>query len=49
MPAIERSVAYTFDAYSGGIVDDPGRGKQPRFEKERRYAYTYASKVWKQL
>nr|CAD7598620.1 unnamed protein product [Timema genevievae] len=36
MPVIERSVAYTFDAYSGGIVEDPGRGKSPRFDKERR-------------
>lgn len=36
MPIIERSVAYTFDAYSGGIVEDPGRGKSPRFDKERR-------------
>ncbi|PSN33065.1 hypothetical protein C0J52_14152 [Blattella germanica] len=36
MPVIERSVAYTFDAYSGGIVEEPGRGKTPRFEKERR-------------
>ena len=36
MPIIERSVAYTFDAYSGGIVEEPGRGKTPRFDKERR-------------
>ncbi|XP_047111747.1 uncharacterized protein LOC124788521 [Schistocerca piceifrons] len=36
MPVIERSVAYTFDAYSGGTVEDPGRGKSPRFDKERR-------------
>lgn len=36
MPKIERSVAYTFDAYSGGIVNDPGRGKSPRFDKARR-------------
>ncbi|XP_069677916.1 uncharacterized protein [Periplaneta americana] len=36
MPVIERSVAYTFDAYSGGIVEEPGRGKHPRFDKERR-------------
>ncbi|KAK7789664.1 hypothetical protein R5R35_003072 [Gryllus longicercus] len=36
MPKIERSVAYTFDAYSGGIVNDPGRGKTPRFDKARR-------------
>jgi hypothetical protein len=36
MPVIERSVAYTFDAYSGGIVEEPGRGKTPRFDKERR-------------
>ncbi|PNF25863.1 hypothetical protein B7P43_G11121 [Cryptotermes secundus] len=36
MPAIERSVAYTFDAYSGGTVEEPGRGKTPRFDKERR-------------
>lgn len=36
MPVIERSVAYTFDAYSGGTVEEPGRGKTPRFDKERR-------------
>lgn len=30
MPKIERSVAYTFDAYSGGLVEDVGRGKSPR-------------------
>ncbi|XP_068083662.1 uncharacterized protein [Anabrus simplex] len=36
MPPIERSVAYTFDAYSGGAVSDPGRGKSPRFQHERR-------------
>nr|XP_031845883.1 uncharacterized protein LOC116432744 [Nomia melanderi] len=30
MPKIERSVAYTFDAYSGGLVEDVGRGKTPR-------------------
>jgi hypothetical protein len=36
MPKIERSVAYTFDAYSGGIVEEPGRGKTPRFDKGRR-------------
>ena len=35
MPVIERSVAYTFDAYSGGTVEEPGRGKTPRFDKER--------------
>lgn len=31
MPKIERSVAYTFDAYSGGLVEDNGRGKTPKF------------------
>lgn len=31
MPKIERSVAYTFDAYSGGLVEDVGRGKTPKF------------------
>ncbi|XP_011498074.1 PREDICTED: uncharacterized protein LOC105362345 [Ceratosolen solmsi marchali] len=31
MPKIERSVAYTFDAYSGGLVEDLGRGKSPKF------------------
>lgn len=31
MPKIERSVAYTFDAYSGGLVEDAGRGKTPKF------------------
>ncbi|XP_063238994.1 uncharacterized protein LOC134540265 [Bacillus rossius redtenbacheri] len=36
MPVIERSVAYTFDAYSGGKVEDLGRGLSPRFDKERR-------------
>lgn len=36
MPVIERSVAYTFDAYSGGTVEEPGRGRTPRFDKERR-------------
>lgn len=33
MPKIERSVAYTFDAYSGGLVEDVGRGKTPRPSK----------------
>lgn len=33
MPKIERSVAYTFDAYSGGLVEDTGRGKTPRFSQ----------------
>ena len=31
MPKIERSVAYTFDAYSGGLAEDVGRGKIPKF------------------
>lgn len=34
MPKIERSVAYTFDAYSGGLVEDVGRGKTPRPSKK---------------
>lgn len=33
MPKIERSVAYTFDAYSGGLVEDAGRGKTPRLSR----------------
>lgn len=33
MPKIERSVAYTFDAYSGGLVEDAGRGKIPKFNQ----------------
>ncbi|XP_015595304.1 uncharacterized protein LOC107267762 [Cephus cinctus] len=33
MPKIERSVAYTFDAYSGGLVEDVGRGKTPRLNR----------------
>ncbi|XP_014217302.1 uncharacterized protein LOC106645860 [Copidosoma floridanum] len=33
MPKIERSVAYTFDAYSGGLAEDSGRGKTPKFNK----------------
>ncbi|XP_071451638.1 uncharacterized protein [Hetaerina americana] len=35
MPSIERCVAYTFDAYSGGTVEDPGRGKVPLFASNR--------------
>ncbi|XP_046398175.1 uncharacterized protein LOC124164980 [Ischnura elegans] len=35
MPSIERCVAYTFDAYSGGTVEDPGRGKVPLFAGTR--------------
>ncbi|KAJ8682037.1 hypothetical protein QAD02_017829 [Eretmocerus hayati] len=34
MPKIERSVAYTFDAYSGGIVEDLGRDKVPKFSPD---------------
>ena len=31
MPQVQRSIPYTFDAYSGGVVKDPGRGKLPDF------------------
>ncbi|XP_034935127.1 uncharacterized protein [Chelonus insularis] len=34
MPKIERSVAYTFDAYSGGLIEDTGRGKTPRLNRQ---------------
>ncbi|XP_046735811.1 uncharacterized protein LOC124405175 [Diprion similis] len=34
MPKIERSVAYTFDAYSGGLIEDTGRGKTPRLSRQ---------------
>lgn len=30
MPKIERSVAYTFDAYSGGPLEDMSQGKSPK-------------------
>lgn len=30
MPKIERSVAYTFDAYSGGLLEELGGTKSPR-------------------
>lgn len=33
MPKIERSVAYTFDAYSGGIIEENERGKSPRITR----------------
>jgi hypothetical protein len=29
MPTVQRSIPYTFDAYSGGVIKDPGRGKLP--------------------
>ena len=31
MPQVQRSIPYTFDAYSGGVIKDPGRGKSPDF------------------
>ena len=31
MPQVQRSIPYTFDAYSGGVIKDPGRGKLPDF------------------
>jgi len=31
MPTVQRSIPYTFDAYSGGVIKDPGRGKLPDF------------------
>lgn len=33
MPKIERSVAYTFDAYSGGIIEDNGQEKSPHLNR----------------
>ncbi len=34
MPQVQRSIPYTFDAYSGGVIKDPGRGKLPDFSPE---------------
>lgn len=31
MPQVTRTIPYTFDAYSGGVIKDPGRGKLPDF------------------
>lgn len=31
MPQVQRTIPYTFDAYSGGVIKDPGRGKLPDF------------------
>lgn len=33
MPKIERSVAYTFDAYSGGIIEENEQAKSPRINR----------------
>lgn len=45
MPKIERSVAYTFDAYSGGIVEDAGRGKTPKFSNEDDSINSHVSSI----
>ncbi|XP_058791134.1 uncharacterized protein LOC131664226 [Phymastichus coffea] len=39
MPKIERSIAYTFDAYSGGLVEDLGRGRIPKFNSNEKEEY----------
>lgn len=47
MPKIERSVAYTFDAYSGGLVEDAGRGKTPKFSNSDDTVNSNVSKLKK--
>ena len=39
MPQVQRSIPYTFDAYSGGVFKDPGGGGEiARFPAHDTYA-----------
>lgn len=50
MPKIERSVAYTFDAYSGGLIEDMSSVKSTHSNRRNsQVSYSLLSKIRKEI